>query len=145
MAKLDSVSVQEKWMMDDDPDAKHIRWSNDCLSCKKRDYQPFSLNLLHYCIDCGIICRACGFAKPLFAYPFDRDSDAYKHWKAIAKTDVRGRPPQEAHIQICNYCYGYELDQIEEAEREIEKERRRKLLENPEAQRAMQAMFNFKG
>jgi 5-methylcytosine-specific restriction endonuclease McrA len=134
---LGSLSVTEKWMWDDDPDTMDHPWSNHCLNCKDENYTPFSSSLLHYCINCGIICQECGYPKPLFAFPYNKESQVYKQWSLSRK----GRAPKQAHLGICNHCHGRELDKLEQAMKVEEENKRQALIKSPQAAAALKLML----
>lgn len=137
-----SMTVQEQWQWDDDPDAMDHRWSNYCLSCKAEDYEPYSPQLLHYCIKCGQHCIECGHPKPIYAFPYNQDSEAYKAWKiGIKGKGSIGRAPREAHINVCNHCTGKYLDEAEKLQKEAEVRAHKEMVDSPEAKDALRIML----
>lgn len=137
-----SLSVQELWSWQDDPDNMNHRWSNYCLSCKAEDYEPYSPQLLHYCIKCGQECTECGYPKPIYAFPYNYESDAYKAWQIVVKSGrAVGRAPREAHSDVCNHCTGRRLDEEERLAKEANNRIRREMIESPEAQDALKIMM----
>lgn len=135
----------EKSQWDIDPDAIHHRWSNYCMYCKTTDYTPFSSQLLHYCINCGLICEECGFPKPLLAFPYDYASDEYNKWRSsFGSSHAKGRPPRDAHMKICNHCHGRHLDEADAMLREQERLASRAAVDNPAARAAMEIMLKGK-
>jgi hypothetical protein len=137
-----SISVQERWEWDDNPDNHHHRWGNYCLSCRTEDYKPFSPKLWHYCINCAQVCQECGLPKPIIAFPYDVKSEAYKNWRIAYKAGKPiGRAPREAHIQTCNHCHGRYLDEIDAADKTKELRKTKAAIEDPSAQAALNLML----
>ena len=148
------------------PNNQHHKWGNYCLYCKTDNYDPAAnhgLRLWHYCVNCVLVCRECGEEKPLFAFAYDKASEAYKIWQAAIKAGgalfkgwqvanatfgKSGHAKKDAHLNLCCHCDNRHRDEQEAtnalaatARKQAALKKQLVMLEDPAAKVAIDAML----
>lgn len=142
-----------------DLDIQPHRWSNYCLYCHTENFEPAALHglrLWHYCVMCVLLCEKCNEEKPIYAFPYNRESPSFQAWKRTQDEGRRSnrtpealsRADKTAHKPVCSHCEGRTLDLIEKKEREAlqlkqleDAKKQKAMLETPTAKAALDAML----